>query len=301
MTATSLSGKVALVTGAANGLGFEYAQYLAAQGAQVVVNDMGGPIEGGGSDAMAAEAAAATINDNGGRAYPNTGDVTNPDDVAAMIDQAFGLTGHLDVLICNAGIIRDRMLFNMPIEDWDAVIQVHLRGHFLPLHFAAKKWRSNSKAAEVKPASVILTTSRSGLLSNAGQLNYAAAKAGIASMAMVAARELERYSVRANAIAPMATTRMTKYNFGEAQGSRWTVANVSPMVGFLASDDSRDISGQVFVVGGGQVQWMEPWRVRRTLTLSEEPGVDEIKRRRDELFADAVTVPEEYPTAKWNE
>ncbi|EON22153.1 short chain dehydrogenase [Nocardioides sp. CF8] len=228
-------------------------------------------------------------------------DVTDVDQAEAMIDEAFAQTGHLDVLVCNAGVLRDKMLFNMSVEDWDVVQRVHLRGHFLPLHFAAKRWRENAKkTGQAKPASVILTTSRSGLYSSAGQLNYAAAKAGIASMAIVAARELERYGVRTNAIAPMAATRMTEGSFGEITSTRWSPANVAPMVSFLASDDSAGVNGQVFIVGGGRVEWMRTWAPQGNLDSQHEPlTVDAIVAARDELFGGRSTQPADFPTATW--
>lgn len=297
-----LTGKTSLITGAGNGLGFEYAKSMATLGATVVVNDLGGAPDGTGSDESAAEKAAREIVAAGGAALANSADVTDVDEAKAMVDEAFDQTGHLDVLVCNAGIIRDKMLFNMSPEDWDSVQRVHLRGHFLPLHFAARRWRENAKrTGEAKPASVILTTSRSGLYSSAGQLNYAAAKAGIASMTIVAGRELTRYGVRTNAIAPMAATRMTEGSFGQIQATRWSPSNVAPMVSFLASDESTSINGQVFIVGGGRVEWMRMWAPQGEIDGNGEAlTLDDLVARREELFGGRSTEPADFPTATWN-
>ena len=296
-----LTDKTCLITGAGNGLGFEYAKSMSRLGATVIVNDLGGSPDGTGADESTAQKAVREIAATGGSALANMADVTDVDQAEAMIDEAFAQTGHLDVLVCNAGVLRDKMLFNMSVEDWDVVQRVHLRGHFLPLHFAAKRWRENAKkTGQAKPASVILTTSRSGLYSSAGQLNYAAAKAGIASMAIVAARELERYGVRTNAIAPMAATRMTEGSFGEITSKRWSPANVAPMVSFLASDDAADVNGQVFIVGGGRVEWMRTWAPQGNLDSQHEPlTVDAIVAARDELFGGRSTQPADFPTATW--
>lgn len=300
---TRMDGKTTIITGAGNGLGFEYAKCIAALGSHVVINDLGGSPDGTGADDSAARRAVKALQSEGWSASADVSDVTDESQVEAMIDAAFEHTGHLDVLVCNAGIIRDRMLFNMSIEDWESVQRVHLRGHFLPLRYAARRWRENAKkTGEVKPASVVLTSSRSGLYSSAGQLNYASAKAGIASMAIVAARELERYGVRVNAIAPMAKTRMTEGSFGEITSERWGAANVAPMVSFLASEESQGVSGQVFIVGGGRVEWMRTWTPRAAIEApaGESLTFADVIARRSELFGDEATVPAEFPTATWD-
>ncbi|MFB9858739.1 SDR family NAD(P)-dependent oxidoreductase [Paenarthrobacter aurescens] len=293
------SGQTYIITGAGNGLGFEYAKTLTAKGAHVVINDLGGAPDGSGSS-NAAEHAASSIVAAGGTASANTADVTDEVQVKEMIDQAFAVTGKLDGLICNAGVIRDKMLFNMTPQDWDIVQKVHLRGHFLPLHFAAARWREQSKnqGAPVA-ASVVLTTSRSGLYSSAGQLNYASAKAGVASMAIVAARELEKYGVRVNAIAPMAATRMTEGSFGEINSKRWEPANVAPMSVYLASPESKGISGQVFIVGGGRVEWMKTWEPQGAMDACGELTDSFIAENVGAMFAGRDTRPAPFPTATW--
>ena len=300
----SMEGKVALITGAGNGLGFEYAKSLAKLGAYVIINDLGGSGDGSGADTSVAKVAVEQIREAGGKASANTADVADTEQVQEMIDEAFAVNGHLDVLICNAGILRDRMVFNISVEEWDVVQRVHLRGHFLPLHFASQRWRANAKAAgsDPKPASVVLTTSRSGLYCNPGQVNYAAAKAGIAAMAIIGARELARYGVRVNAIAPIAKTRLTEGTFGEIKSTRWNPENVAPMVTFLASEESLGISGQVFIVGGGKVEWMQSWTPRSAIEAPADRGLtlEDILTRRNELFGDEPTTPATFPTATWD-
>jgi NAD(P)-dependent dehydrogenase (short-subunit alcohol dehydrogenase family) len=299
----TMDGKICLITGAGNGLGFEYARSIASLGGHAIVNDLGGGTDGTGSDASAAQLAANTLEAEGWSASANTSDVADPEQAKAMIDEAFARTGHLDVLICNAGILRDRMVFNMSVEDWDRVQRVHLRGHFLPLHFAARRWRENFKATDqARPASVVLTSSRSGLYSSAGQVNYAAAKAGIASMAIVTSRELARYGVRVNAIAPMAKTRLTEGSFGQITSNRWNPSNVAPMVTYLASDESVGVTGQVFIVGGGRVEWMRTWTPRGSLEASAGQALtlEDIIGGHEQLFGNEPTTPADFPTATWD-
>ena len=301
---TRLDGKTALITGAANGLGWEYAKSLASLGAHVVINDLGGSTDGTGANVAAAERAANELKDQGYQASFNTADVADETQAEAMIAQAFDVTGHLDILILNAGILRDRMVFNMSTADWDSVQRVHLRGHFLPLHFASARWREAAKAGdgEPKPASAVLTTSRSGLYSSAGQINYASAKAGIASMAIVAARELTRYGVRVNAIAPMAKTRLTESSFGEITSTRWNPSNVAPWVTYLASDESQGVSGQTFIVGGGRIEWMRTWEPQSAIEApaGEAFTLDGVLAARAQLFGERPTTPADFPTATWD-
>lgn len=299
----SMDGKTCLITGAGNGLGFEYAKSMASLGAHVVVNDLGGSPDGTGADSSAALQAVKALQAEGRQASANTADVADEEQAEQMIDEAFDRTGHLDVLVCNAGILRDRMVFNMSPADWDSVQRVHLRGHFLPLHFAARRWRENfKKTGEAKPTSVILTSSRSGLYSSAGQINYAAAKAGIASMAVVASRELERYGVRVNAIAPMAKTRMTEGSFGEIASTRWDPANVAPMVTYLASDESQGVTGQVFIVGGGRIEWMRTWTPQSAIEAPAGTAftLQDVLEGRERLFGGHPTTPAPFPTATWD-
>jgi 3-oxoacyl-[acyl-carrier protein] reductase len=297
-----MNGKSAVITGGGHGLGLSYAKLMASQGAGVVINDLGGDWSGLGADSRAATQACEEILGEGGNATPNFGDVTLEDDARAMIELALSTYGSLDVLVCNAGILRDSMVFNMAPEDWDSVVNVHMRGHYLPVHFAARHWREKFKTTgESVNASVILTTSRSGLYANVGQLNYAAAKAGIATMAIVLARELAKYGVRVNAIAPIARTRMTEGSFGEISSNRWVPENVAPFVSFLASDESEGISGQVFVVGGGKIEWMQNWSPQSEIESSEELFTPEyIAANREKLFGVGPTGPGSYPTATWS-
>src|SRR3954449_6669230 len=209
-------GRVALVTGAGRGIGREHALSLARHGAKVVVNDLGGDVSGTGADATPAQAVVDEIVAAGGEAVVNGGDVADFDDAGAMVRQAVAEFGRLDVLINNAGILRDRMLVNMDAAEWDAVIAVHLRGTFAPMRHAAAHWRERAKAGEEVDARIINTTSPSGIYGNVGQTNYGAAKAGIASFTVITAMELGRYGVTCNAIAPAALTRMTE-NLGMGQ------------------------------------------------------------------------------------
>ena len=260
----ALSGLVAVVTGAGRGIGREHAKLFAAEGAAVVVNDLGGAQDGTGSSAGPAEQVAEEIRAAGGRAVANTDDVADAKGAQRLIDQALEEFGRLDVVVNNAGVLRDRMLVNLEEDDWDVVIRVNLRGTFLVTRAAGRYWREQSKAGRQVRASVINTSSESGVFGNPGQANYAAAKAGVASFTMVAAKELARYGVRVNAILPQARTRLTESAFGnalaakEGEFDRWDPANVSPFVAYLASPGC-EITGEVFIVGGSRVQRVRPW------------------------------------------
>ena len=254
----SLDGRVAIITGAGRGLGRAHALLFASEGAQVVVNDLG----------EVAEEAAAEVRDQGGAAIASTHDITDWDGGRELVASALEAFGRLDVLVNNAGILRDRALVNMTEEEWDDVIAVHLKGHFVPTRFAAAHWRQQAKAGVEVRASVIHTSSTSGLLGNPGQTNYGAAKAGIAAFSTICAQELGRYGVRSNCIAPAARTRLTESTPGlgemvaaPADGfDVWDPANVSPLVAYLASD-ACSITGRTFFVQGGTVRVMEPWRM----------------------------------------
>jgi NAD(P)-dependent dehydrogenase (short-subunit alcohol dehydrogenase family) len=254
-----LDGKVAIVTGAGRGIGREEALLLAGEGATVVVNDVGASLAGEGGDVHPAQEVVDTIAAAGGTAVVNGDDISSWAGAKNVIDQAVDTYGHLDVLVNNAGILRDKMSFNMEESDWDDVIRVHLKGHFAPSHFAAVYWRDRAKAGEEVSGRIVNTSSEAGLYGNAGQANYSAAKAGIASMTWVLARELGRYGVTVNAIAPRARTRMTENLFGEMAAKKddsfdeWDPANVAKVIAFLASDEAADVNGQVFVVFGGNV------------------------------------------------
>jgi len=283
--------KVAIVTGAGRGIGREEALLLAHEGAAVVVNDLGGARSGEGSDAGPAQEVVNAITSAGGKAAANTDDISTWAGGEAVVNQAVETFGGLDILVNNAGILRDKMSFNMTEDEWDAVIKVHLKGHFAPTRFAAAYWRQKSKdTGESVNAKVVNTASESGLYGNAGQANYAAAKAGIASMTIVLARELERFGVRVNAIAPVALTRLTEDLMGgvvtdEAAKASLDPVNVAAAVGWLASDLSDGVSGQVVKIGGGVCQIVQGWRPVSQITSTAPFSVEDIAAGRDTLFA----------------
>jgi NAD(P)-dependent dehydrogenase (short-subunit alcohol dehydrogenase family) len=285
-------GKVAIVTGAGRGIGRSHALLLASEGAAVVVNDLGGSTGGEGSDATPAEQVVAEITAQGGRAIVNSDSVSSWKGAEALVQQAVDTFGGLDVLINNAGILRDKMSFNMDEAEWDSVVDVHLKGHFAPSRFAAAYWRAKAKeTGEGVNAKIVNTASESGLYGNAGQANYAAAKAGIASMTIVMARELERSGVRVNAIAPVARTRLTETVAGdfmnpkEGEFDRFAPENISAVVGWLASDLSAGVTGQVVKVMGGQVQLLRGWRPITEATDDKVWTITSIESVADTLFA----------------
>lgn len=251
------TGQVAVVTGAGRGLGRAHALALAAEGARVVVNDLGTGLAGEGSSEGPARQVVREIEEGGGEAVAHAGDVATGEGAASLVATALETFGRLDVLVNNAGFLRDRMLVNLDEDDWDAVVRVHLKGHFLPLRCAAAHWRAETKAGRAVRASIVSTTSGAGLLGSVGQANYAAAKAGIVALTLVAAAELARYGVRANAVAPAARTRMTEGLFGEQLGDP---GDVSPLVVWLGSPASTGVTGQVFEAEGGRITLMEGWR-----------------------------------------
>ena len=265
-----LEGRIAIVTGAGRGLGREHALLLAREGCKVVVNDLGGGKDGNGEDAGPAQGVVDEIVAAGGEAIANTDSVSSWEGAGRMIDAAVSAYGDLHILVNNAGILRDRTIVNMTQEAWESVVNVHLTGHFYPLKFAAVYWREQHKAGKPVSGSIINTTSGSGLFGNPGQVNYASAKAGIATMTLVAARELDRYGVRVNAIAPIARTRLTddvaalediiKAPTDPDAFDPWDPAHVSPLVGYLASEDCL-MTGQVFNVHGKSVALNEGWAI----------------------------------------
>ncbi|MGI5372473.1 SDR family oxidoreductase [Streptomyces iakyrus] len=260
------SERVAIVTGAGRGLGRAHALALAAEGAKVVVNDLGVGLDGTGSATGPAQLVVDEIVARGGQAVAHGGDIATTEGAASLIRAAVETYGRLDTLVNNAGFLRDRMLVNLGEDDWDAVMRVHLKGHFLPLKYAAAHWRAEAKAGRVPAARVVNTSSGAGLLGSVGQGNYSAAKAGIIGLTLVAAAEMGRYGVLVNAIAPAARTRMTEATFAETMTAPDTgfdamaPENVSPLVVWLGSAASAGVTGRVFEAEGGRITVMEGWR-----------------------------------------
>jgi NAD(P)-dependent dehydrogenase (short-subunit alcohol dehydrogenase family) len=267
-------GRVAIVTGAGRGIGREHSLLLAAQGAKVVVNDLGGSRDGTGTDVGPAQQVVDEIVAAGGEAVANTDDVSDFAGAERLVKTAIDSFGRLDVLINNAGILRDRMLVNMTEAEWDAVIKVHLKGTFAPSHWAANHWRERSKAGEEVDARIINTTSPSGIYGNVGQTNYGAAKAGIASFTIIASKELERYGVTVNAIAPAAITRMTEdLGMGQVEGDareELSPRHIAPIVCWLASPLSASVNGRVFDVTGAKLSVSEGWHRGPTIDKPDD-------------------------------
>ena len=269
-------GRVAIVTGAGRGVGRQHALQLSKAGAKIIVNDLGAAVDGSGTDVSPAQQVTDEINASGGEAVVNGDDVSSFDGAKNMVDMAINTFGKLDIVVNNAGILRDRMLVNMTEEEWDAVIAVHLKGTFAPSRHAASYWRAMSKQnGDGKPTMgrIINTTSTSGIYGNIGQTNYGAAKAGIAAFTIIAARELSRIGVTVNAVSPSAYTRMTdnlrEYTEEEIQirDPSW----VSPTVVYLASTEAQDITGRVIEAGAGQVAVCEGWRRGAEIGQMDDP------------------------------
>ena len=284
----ALEGRVAIITGAGRGIGREHALLFASEGAKVVVNDLGGSIDGSGGEGTPAEQVAAEIKAMGGEAIANHDNIAEWAGGENLIKTAVEAFGDLHVLVNNAGILRDRVLVNLSEQDWDAVINVHLKGHFVPTRHAASYWREQSKAGKTVKASIINTSSTSGLIGNVGQSNYGAAKAGIAAFTVIIAEELARYGVRANAIAPAARTRMTESTPGlsdvvakptdAAIFDAWDPANISPLVAALATEDCP-ATGKVFFVQGGTVRLFQNWTMTTKLEKDERWSVAELSEK----------------------
>jgi NAD(P)-dependent dehydrogenase (short-subunit alcohol dehydrogenase family) len=287
----ALDGRVAVITGSGRGIGREHALLFAAEGAKVVVNDLGGSVDGSGDDRSAAQQ-VVEITAAGGQAIANGDDVTDWDGGKRLIDAAIEAYGDLHVLVNNAGILRDRVLVNMSEEEWDSVIHVHLKGHFVPTRHAAAYWREQTKAGNEVKAAVVNTSSTSGLLGNPGQSNYGAAKAGIGAFTTIIAEELSRYGVRVNAIAPAARTRMTEQTPGlsdivqapkdAAVFDSWDPANVSPLVAYL-STEGCPATGKVYFVQGGQIRLFRPWTMTDTLEKDDRWTVAELQTEMQRL------------------
>ncbi len=288
----ALDGKVAIVTGAGRGIGRGEAMALAAEGAAVVVNDLGVSADGTAVGASPAELVVEEITAAGGRAVADANDVASWAGAEALVQAAVGTYGRLDVLVNNAGFLRDAMSFNMDEAAWDDVVRVHLKGHFAPTRFAAAHWRERAKAGDDAGGAIVNTASEAGLYGGTGQANYVAAKAGIAGMTIGLARELTRYGVRVNAVAPRARTRMTEALLGEMAAEQqdtfdeWDPDNVGPVVAWLASDAAADVSGQVFVVVGGRVHRFRGWEMVAEIEQDGRWSVEAIQARRAELFGE---------------
>ncbi|MFF0500860.1 SDR family oxidoreductase [Nocardia aobensis] len=284
-----LDGRVAVITGAGRGIGREHALLFAREGASVVVNDLGGSNAGEGADAGPAQEVVDEIRAAGGKAVANTDNVAQWDGAKNLVDQSISEFGTLDVVINNAGILRDGFIAGLEESQWDAVIAVHLKGHFNVLRHAAAYWKDQSKAGKQPNAAVVNTASASGVtLPNAGQANYGAAKAGIAALTLVAAEELERYGVRVNAIAPMARTRLTlatpgmgaifAAEVGEGEFDAFSPANISPLVAYLATDKCP-VTGKVFAVQGGAISELGGWHDVKTIETDGPWLIDDIAAR----------------------
>jgi NAD(P)-dependent dehydrogenase (short-subunit alcohol dehydrogenase family) len=290
----SLEGKVAIVTGAGRGIGREHALALAQAGAKVVVNDLGGSLAGEGTDATPAQSLVNEIVAAGGEAVASYDDVSDFAAAEHMIRRAIDRYERLDILVNNAGILRDRMLVNMTEDEWDAVIAVHLKGHFGPTRHAAAYWREQSKAGETVRGRVINTSSPSGVFGNVGQANYGAAKAAIAGFTVIAAQELQRYGVTVNCIAPNARTRMTEETFGdlpapeEGEFDPLDPANMSPLVVALAADEAQEITGQCFFVWGSSINVLRSWDAGELFARDERWDADELLSQLKERFPDGV-------------
>src|SRR5438445_5766182 len=291
----ALDGKVAIVTGAGRGIGRGEALALAAEGASVVVNDLGTTLDGTTETSHAQEVVDEIVA-RGDTANPNIDDVSSWAGAQNLVASAVDTYGRLDVLVNNAGVLRDQMSFKMDEDAWDAVIRVHLKGHFAPSRFAAEHWRAQSKAGHTEGGRIVNTVSEAGLYGGAGQANYAAAKAGIAGLTLTLARELKSYGVTVNAIAPRARTRMTETVLGDfgappAGGGfdEWDPDNIGPVVAWLASDDAADVSGQVLVVFGGRLHLMDGWTMVGEIEKGERWSVDVLAARRNEMFGERRT------------
>ncbi|OBF93319.1 short-chain dehydrogenase [Mycobacterium sp. 852002-51163_SCH5372311] len=283
-----LDGRVAVITGAGRGIGREHALLFAREGAKVVVNDLGGDNAGAGADSGPAGEVVEEIIASGGTAVANTANIATWDGAKSVVQQAIDEFGRLDVLVNNAGILRDSFIAGMEESQWDAVIAVHLKGHFAMLHHAAAYWKNQSKSGDQPNAAVINTASGSGVtLPNPGQANYGAAKAGIAALTLIAAEELERYGVRVNAIAPIARTRLTLATPGmgsfmaepeEGEHDLFSPANISPLVAYLATEKCP-VTGKVYAVQGGAISRLSGWRDVETIETDGPWLIDDIAAR----------------------
>jgi NAD(P)-dependent dehydrogenase (short-subunit alcohol dehydrogenase family) len=295
-------GRVVIVTGAGRGIGREHALELARHGARVVVNDLGGSTSGEGKDVSAAQSVVEEIRKLGGEAIANGSDIADFDQSALLVRAAIDAFGRLDALVNNAGILRDRMFVNTSIEEWDAIMRVHLRGHFCTTRHASAHWRDRSKAGERVAARIVNTSSGAGLQGSVGQSNYAAAKAGIAALTLVQAVELARYGVTANALAPSARTRLTETVFPDMMKkpeSGFDVmdpSNIAPLVAWLVSEDSGDVTGRVFEIEGGKLSVADGWHTGPAIDRKARWNAAEVGDAVRELIAKSVPQQKVYGT-----
>ena len=302
----ALEGRVAIITGAGRGIGREHALMFAGEGAKVVVNDIGWPLNGSGDDRTVAQRVVDEIKEMGGEAVANTDDVSDWEGGHRLVNAAVEAFGDLHILVNNAGIIRDRVLVNMTEEEWDLVMHVDLNGHFVPTRWAASYWREQSKAGRKVAAAVVNTSSTSGLLGNPGQSNYGTAKAGISAFTVIAAQELSRYGVRVNAIVPAARSRITESTPGLSDivqappdlgvFDAWDPANVSPVAAYLCSD-LCPFTGKVFFVQGGRVQYFQPWTLAGEIDKGARWTVDELAAEVPRILGH-VSVPSGTPSTR---
>ncbi len=288
----ALDGRVAIITGAGRGIGREHALLFASEGAKLVINDLGGAVDGSGDDRSPAQQVVDEIKAMGGEAVANGDNIAEWEGGQRLINTAVEAFGDLHVLINNAGILRDRVLVNMTEEEWDAVVEVHLKGHFVPTRWAAAYWREQAKAGKEVKANVVNTSSTSGLLGNPGQTNYGAAKAGIAAFTIICGQELSRYGVRCNAIAPAARTRMTEATPGLGEIVKapedpgkfdvWNPANISPLVAYLSREDC-DTTGKVFFVQGGTVKLFQGWTMTEGIERNDRWTVADLESEMKKL------------------
>jgi NAD(P)-dependent dehydrogenase (short-subunit alcohol dehydrogenase family) len=286
----SLDGRVAIITGAGRGIGREHALLFAREGARLVINDLGGANDGSGVDPTPAQLVVEEIRALGGEAIVNGDDVADWEGAQRLINVAIETFGDLDILVNNAGILRDRVLVNMTESEWDDVIRVHLKGHFAPTRWAAAYWREQHKAGNGRPRNIVHTSSTSGLFANPGQSNYGAAKTGIATFSQIIAKELIRYDVRSNTIAPGARTRLTLATPGleeimtpTAGGfDQWDPANISPLAVYLSSAACR-FTGETFFVQGGTVTLIESWARGKSIDRDSTWSVADLTAAMDAL------------------
>jgi NAD(P)-dependent dehydrogenase (short-subunit alcohol dehydrogenase family) len=295
-------GRVVVVTGAGRGIGREHALAFGRAGAKVVVNDIGVELDGSGGGTGPAGEVVDEIRKAGGEAIANGADVTSWEETGALVAQALEAFGRLDVVVNNAGVVRDRMFVSCSEDEWDAVVRVHLKGHFCLARHAAEHWRNESKAGRSVDARIINTSSGAGLQGSIGQSSYSAAKAGIAALTLSQAAELGRYGITANAIAPSARTRMTEDVFADMMAKpesgfdAMDPANVSPLVVWLGSSESKDVSGQILEVAGGEISVADGWRTGPKLDRGARWEPDEVGAAIHELLGKAVPAQKVYGT-----